>query len=68
MSNISIGRGDFTDPGFGAGPPPGDDRYTAPREISGWIPLLASGIALIALVVAGSVLFGEAVKTALGAL
>lgn len=68
MSNITIGRGDVTDPGFGAGPAPRDDRYTAPREISGWVPLLASGVALLALVVAGSVLFGEAVKTALGAL
>ncbi|MBO0610194.1 hypothetical protein [Myceligenerans salitolerans] len=68
MTNITIGRGDFSDPGFGSGHGPGDDRYTAPREISGWIPLLASGIALLAMVVAGSVLFGEAVKSALGAL
>ncbi|MBL0887703.1 hypothetical protein [Myceligenerans indicum] len=68
MSNITMGRGDLTDPGFGSGPVPGNDRYTAPREISAWIPLVASGIALLALVVAGSVVFGEAVKTALGVL
>ncbi|RPF21566.1 hypothetical protein [Myceligenerans xiligouense] len=68
MSNITIGRGDFTDPGFGSDHGPGDDRYTAPREISGWIPLLASGIALLAIVVGGSVVFGEVVKSALGAL
>jgi hypothetical protein len=67
MSNMTVGRGDFTDPGFGSNPAGDDDRYTAPREISGWIPLVTSGIALLALVVAGSVAFGEVVKTALGA-
>lgn len=68
MSNITIGRNDFTDPGFGSGHGQNDERYTAPREISGWIPLVASAIALLALVVAGSVLFGEVIKSALGAL
>ncbi|WP_460705963.1 hypothetical protein [Myceligenerans halotolerans] len=68
MSNVTIGRDDFADSGFGSGPGPGDDRYTAPREISGWIPLVASAIALVALVVAGSLVFGEVVKSALGAL
>lgn len=68
MSNISIGRDDLTGSGFGAGSVARDDRYTAPREISGWIPLLVSAVALLALVVAGSVIFGEAVKSALGGL
>ncbi|WP_460752905.1 hypothetical protein [Myceligenerans cantabricum] len=68
MSNITIGRGDLSGPGLGSGPGPGDDRYTAPREISWWIPLLTSAAALLALVVLGSWVFGRVVTTAIGAL
>ncbi|GAA1856098.1 hypothetical protein [Myceligenerans crystallogenes] len=57
--------------GFGTRDAHTDDgtrNYTAPQEISWWIPLVASAGALVVMVVAGSVLFGQVLATAIGAL
>lgn len=66
MSNMTIGRGDVPVP-FGTRDV-SDERYTAPREIAWWIPLVASGAALVGLVILASVVFGQTLETALGAL
>lgn len=68
MSNTTIDSNDFTSSGFGPVFAQADDGSAESRPMRGWIPLVASAAALLALVVAGSVLFGAVVKSALGAL
>lgn len=68
MSNVTIDGGNM---GFGTRDTHSDDDaagWTAPREISWWIPLVASAGALVLLFVAGSLVFGQALATAISAL